>query len=133
MKAFFSGIIDARNVLSLYKCLRHIPKTPPPFIRRGRMSEEKFNAIIGKKDLLSLTPLIHELTGTTLTSLSATDVENALYRSISRSLRKFARDPLGVGVVLEYHWRCSLQARNLSILFQGAGVERDMLAEELIQ
>jgi vacuolar-type H+-ATPase subunit C/Vma6 len=97
------------------------------------MSEEKFAGIIGKKDLLSLVPLIREITGTTLTVPSATDVENALYRNISRSLRKSARDPLGVGVVLEYLWRCSLQARNLSILFQGAGVERDMLAEELIQ
>ena len=133
IKAFFSDIIDARNVLSLYKYLRHVPKAPPPFIRCGRLREEKFTAIAGKKDLFSIIPLVLELTGTTLTVPSASEVENALYRKISRSLRKTARDPLGVGVVLEYLWRCSLQATNLSILFHGAGMEREVLSEELIQ
>jgi vacuolar-type H+-ATPase subunit C/Vma6 len=133
LRAFFSDIIDSRNVLSLYKYLRLSPKATPAFIRGGRVSEERFNGIVGRKDPLSITPLLHELTGTRPAVAAPSDVENALYRNITFHLRKAARDPLGIGVVLEYLWRCSLEARNLSILFHGAGTDRDILSAELIR
>lgn len=133
IKAFFINIVDARNILSLTKYLRLNPKVPPPFIRGGRISEEKFTAIAGEKDIFSIGPLLRELTGIQIVSPGAAEVENALYRNITRRLRKAARDPLDISVVLDYLWRCSIEARNLSILFHGGDTARDLLSAELIR
>lgn len=76
--------------------------------------------------------MIRALTGIKVERLEPTMVELALYKGMTRWLRKEGRDPLGVGPILDYLWRCSIEAMNLSILYQGKDLERDFVAAELV-
>jgi vacuolar-type H+-ATPase subunit C/Vma6 len=59
-------------------------------------------------------------------------VELALYKGMTRWLRKEGREPFGAGPILDYLWSCSIEAMNLSVLYQGKDLERDIVAAELV-
>src|SRR5208282_2998542 len=111
MKDFFVSVIDSRNILSLYKYIRLNGKSVPPFITGGRISENMFMKIAAKKDLLEVGSMAHKLTK--IASETA-PIETSLNRMVTRLLRKAGREPLGVGLILDYLWRTSLEATNLS-------------------
>jgi vacuolar-type H+-ATPase subunit C/Vma6 len=124
MKEFWRRIIDARNVISLYKFLRLDLKTAPSFIPYGNVGESTFEGIIEKKDILE----IYRLAG----GEEGTNIENTLYKNISAFIRKAGRDPLGAGPVLDYLWRASMEIMNLNILFYGRDMERETVRLELV-
>lgn len=128
MKEFFVRIIDSRNIISLYKFLRLAPETAPAFIPHGRISESKFSGIIERKEISE----VFSLTGTKDKGPGRPDIEKALYRNITVFLRKAGRDPLGIGPVLDYLWRSSLEAMNLNILSCGRDIDRDVIRMELV-
>lgn len=132
MKDFFVSVIDSRNILSLYKFLILNAKNTPYFIRGGRITEKMFMRAAGRKDFFDLASLIRKFTGLWIEKPDAANMENALYRMVTLSLRKTGGDPLGVGLILDYLWRCSLEARNLSTLFYGREIDREILAAELV-
>jgi vacuolar-type H+-ATPase subunit C/Vma6 len=128
MKDFFARIIDARNIISLYKFLRLDPKTAPAFIPYGSIGESRFAGIIEKKDMLE----IYGLAGTKDKGPGRSNIENTLYKNISVFLRKAGRDPLGAGPILDYLWRASIEVMNLSILFYCRDMEREAIMLELV-
>ena len=133
MEDFFISIIDSRNILSLYKHIRTNGKTAPPFTDGGRISGEVYARIADKKDIAGLGPIILRFAGMRIEKPDVANVESSLYRMTTRLLRRAGREPLCAGVILDYLWRCSLEARNLSILFYGSVIERDTLASEIAQ
>jgi len=133
MKAFFSRIIDARNIMSLYKCLRLEIATPPVFLPSGSISVAKLQAVLRSGDLFGITSLIREFIGIRIDNPEPTLVEVSLYKGITRYLRKEGKEPFGVGPLLDYLWRCSIEAMNLSMLFQGKDLEREAVIAELVQ
>ncbi len=133
MARFFARLIDARNIMSRYKYLRLEPKTPPMFIPGGNITEARMKEVIDKEDLAGISTLVREYAGVTIDRPDPTAVELALYRSITRWLRKEGRDPFGVAPLLDYLWRCSIEAMNLSVLYQGKDLEREVVAAELVQ
>ncbi len=130
MKDFFVSVIDSRNILSLYKYILLNGKSVPPFITGGRISETIFMKIAAEKDLLEIGSLAHKLTK--IASETA-PIETSLYRMVTRLLRKAGREPLGVGLILDYLWRTSLEATNLSILLYGSETDWRIITEEMVQ
>jgi vacuolar-type H+-ATPase subunit C/Vma6 len=52
---------------------------------------------------------------------------------MTRRLQRSGRDPFGVAPILDYLWRCSIEAMNLNVLYHGRDIERDAVAAELVQ
>lgn len=132
IRDFFIQIIDARNIISLYKYLRFEAAASPPFLPGGRTDIERLERILHKGDIFGLVELAVEITGTDVDVSSVVQIEKALYASITRHIRKEGMDPLGAGVILDYLWRCSIEAMNLSTIFYLKDVERESVESELI-
>jgi vacuolar-type H+-ATPase subunit C/Vma6 len=132
MKEFFSRIIDARNILSLYKSLRLSAKDPAVFIPGGTVAIEHLKDLLEKDDIFEVITLIRQASGITVAAPDPTQVEVSLYRGITKYLRKEGRDPLGEALILDYLWRCSLEVMNLSLLLAGKDLEREEIAAELV-
>ncbi len=132
IRMFFARIIDSRNILSLYKALRLNARAKPACIPGGGISPERFDAIMTGENLFEVNSLIREATGIRIDSPDITKVENALYRGITRDIRKEGRDPLGAGLILDYLWRCSVEAMNLSMLVHAGELERETVSAELV-
>ncbi len=132
MKEFFSGIIDARNILSLYKYLRLSAKDPAVFIPGGTVAIERLKDLLEKDDIFEVITLIRQASGIIISAPDPTQVEVSLYRGITKYLRKEGRDPLGAALILDYLWRCSLEVMNLSLLLAGKDLEREEIAAELV-
>jgi vacuolar-type H+-ATPase subunit C/Vma6 len=132
MQTFFSRLIDARNIISLYKYLRLDNEQHPPILPGGSIAAETLHELAAKDDIVSVGPVIRALTGIKVERPEPTMVELALYKGMTRWLRKEGQEPFGVGPILDYLWRCSIEAMNLSVLYQGKGLERDIVAAELV-
>jgi len=133
MREFFTRLIDSRNIMTLYKHLRSDEKSAPLFISGGTIAMSRCRNILGSGDMIAFNALVNESAGIKTAQPDPAQVENALYRGTTRSLRKAGREPFGPGPILDYLWRCSIEALNLSVLFFGRGLERDELMAELVQ
>jgi ATP synthase C subunit len=133
MKTFFSRLIDARNILSLAKFLRFELKTVPSPIPGGTVSGARLTETARTENLASLEALVNEVTGVRLERPEPPQVERALYRGMTRWLRRAGRDPFGVAPILDYLWRCSIEAMNMNVLYYSRDVEREVVAAELVQ
>jgi vacuolar-type H+-ATPase subunit C/Vma6 len=133
MKTFFARLIDSRNIMSMYKYLRLEPQGHlPQLLPGGRIAPSRFSEVMAKEDLFGICSLVREFFGIRLDAPEPTKVEIALYRGISDYLKKEGREPFGIGPILHYLWRCSLEVMNLSVLLQGKDFERDLVAAELV-
>ena len=132
LKAFFLQVIDARNILALAKLLK-LEATGHPFISGGRTDTMKLREILDRRDVQAADKLVRGFTGEKNAPANLSGLEISLYRGISRSLKRGGRGSLGTGPVLDYLWRCSIEAMNLSILSYGAKLTRDIVAAELLR
>jgi len=132
VREFFSYTIDSRNIMVLAKYLRWAGKLPPRFIRGGRIRERFFIRASAKKDTSGIGAVIRRLTGTITDSPLPISLENSLLKGMKRFLHRARREPSGVGLILDYLWRCSLEARNLSTILTGRELGKETLAEEVI-
>jgi vacuolar-type H+-ATPase subunit C/Vma6 len=126
-------IIDARNIMSVYKYLRLDEKAVPSFISGGSLAGTYYKDIADRKDFVELISVIKRLSGVRIERPDATNVENSLYRMITKFLRKEGRKPLEIGLILDYLWRCSLEAMNLSMLFHCKDLDRQKIMAELVR
>ncbi len=133
LKVFFSRLIDARNIMGMYKYLRLGLKIRPEFISGGAIPEMRLNNIMKKDELPGVALLVREITGIAVERPDLTSIELALYRGMTRWLRKEGRAPFGIAPILDYLWRCSIEAMNLSVLHYTKDLERDAVAAELVQ
>ena len=133
MKTFFSRLIDARNILSLAKFLRFELKTVPSPIPGGTIDGARLMNAARMENPVSLESLVNEVTGVRLERTEPAQVEHALYRGMTRWLRRAGRDPFGVAPILDYLWRCSIEAMNMNVLYYSRDVEREVVAAELVQ
>jgi vacuolar-type H+-ATPase subunit C/Vma6 len=132
IKAFMVRMIDARNLLRLAVSVRQELVSAPDFIAFGSLPGEQLARIQQQKDLVAVGALVRQYAGVKVELQDPSQVEHALYRATTQYLKQAGRDPLGIGTILDYLWRCSMEAMNLSILFFGKNVERDVLENELV-
>lgn len=130
MKDFFIAIVDSRNILSLCKYIRLNETTAPPFISGGSITETMFEIITDRKDIAEISSLVRKLAGV---EPDPANMETSLYRMVTRLLKKAGREPLSLGLILDYLWRCSLEATNMSILLYGREIDRGIIASEIVQ
>lgn len=133
LQIFFMRLTDARNTLALAKLLKLESPAEHSFIPGGTIGPVKLKEILHKKNRSDLERLLRKITGEEIASADTVKLEAALYRGITRSLKKAGRSPLGVGPILEYLWGCSIEAMNLSVLCYAGGMEQDLVAAELIR
>jgi vacuolar-type H+-ATPase subunit C/Vma6 len=133
MKTFFSRLIDARNIMSLTKFLLLELKTPPARVPGGTISGRRFAETARTENVLALGALVREKTGVPLERPEPAQVERALYLGMTRWLKRSGRDPFGAAPILDYLWRCSIEAMNLRVLHQGRDLEREVVAAEMVQ
>jgi vacuolar-type H+-ATPase subunit C/Vma6 len=131
LRTFFMRLIDARNALALAKLLRLDKPTEHAFIPGGTVDAARLKEILESKSRPELERVLREMTGEEIASADLVKLEAALYRGITRSLKKAGRSPLSIAPVLEYLWGCSIEAMNLSVLCYSQGMERDLVAAEL--
>ena len=132
MKEFFRRIIDARNVLALSKYLRLGIKTPLSFIPGGTIPAARLQALLEKEDLTGVETLVRIMTGAAVEAHDAAKVEHDLYQGITRFLKKAGRETSGIGAILDYLWKSSIEAMNLSTILYGKDLEREAIMAELI-
>ena len=132
LRSLFQRLIDARNLLALYKAQRFGAREAPAFLPGGTVPLERLRGALERDDPFAVLPLLRHATGTAMDDPDLTRIETALYRSITKQLRREARDPLGPALVLDYLWQCSLEITNLSLLFAGKDLEREEIAAELV-
>ncbi len=133
LQTFFMRLIDARNTLALAKLLKLETPAEHSFIPGGTIDADKLKEILDSKSRPDLERLLREITGEEIASADNVKLEASLYRGITRSLKKEGRSPLSIGPILEYLWRCSIEAMNLSVLCYTQGLEQDLVAAELVQ
>lgn len=132
LRGLFIRLINSRNLLLLYKVLRFGAKDPATFIPGGTIAPDQLETALQRDDLFAVLPLLRQATGIALSEPDLTRLETALYRSITKHLRREGRDPLGMALVLDYLWQCSLEMTNLSLLFAGKDQGREEIAAELV-
>ena len=133
LRAFFMRLINARNMLALAKLLSIGRTADHSFISGGMVSTQRFEEILVSRNTHEADKLLNELTGEVISALDPKRIEACLYRSISRWLKRESRTAPGIGPALDYLWRCSIEATNLSILFYGKDLDKDIVAEELVR
>jgi vacuolar-type H+-ATPase subunit C/Vma6 len=133
MKVFFSRLIDARNILSLAKYLWLELKTMPYLVPGGTIPGARLVDTARTDNFLAMATLIRDATGVRLERPEPALVERALYKGMTKWLKRAGRDPFGAAPILDYLWRCSIEAMNLNVLHYGEDIEREIIGAELVQ
>ncbi|MBI5099067.1 MAG: V-type ATPase subunit [Nitrospirae bacterium] len=129
---FFISLIDSINIITLYKHLRWEMSAKPAFITGGKVKETVLSAILHSRDVSEITGLIQKHTGFYVGRPAAANVESALLKGISGQVKKMERESPDIGLILNYLWRFFLEARDLSILYYGNKIDKDIIREELV-
>lgn len=132
IRDLFKRIIDSRNIMSLFKYQRLDSEAAPVFIPGGSIAVARLKEIIKKDETFAVPTLIRELTGIKTDKPDPTLIEGSLYKGITQFLRKKGKHPFGAEPIMDYLWRCSIEAMNLGVLFYGKDLERDIVTAELV-
>jgi len=133
LRSFFTHIVDARNILALAKLLKLATTPEHPFIPGGTIDAKRLREILDRRNRQAADKILRAFTGEEMRPADLVKLEASLYRGISRSLKREGRASLGTGPVLDYLWRCSIEAMNLSLLSYGGQLKRDIVAAELVR
>ena len=110
---FLCRLIDMKNLMILTKHRRWRIATPPAFIAGGKLRVAHLLDAARVPEFTGVTRLLRRITGTEVDPAAA-NLESLLFAAISRVARRAGRETEGIGLILDYLWRCSVQARNLT-------------------
>jgi hypothetical protein len=122
-------LLDMRNLLAVYKHLHWQVATAPPLLAGGSLELALYEKIRVAGDLSGLLELLRKRAGQP-GDPEAVGVENFLIQGLAAQLRRAGRDPLQLGLLLDYLWRCQLAARNRGLRLSEVNfAEQSPLAE----
>ena len=127
-----SYLIDMRNCLVVKKFWRWQVSQAPLLTDGGTISVDHLSRIWTTRDGDRLAALVGKLAGTRNRSEKAVNMEQDLINGLTRLLRRSGRDPLGLGVVIEYLWKTQLAAHNRLLRSILADDRQDLLGEVLL-
>lgn len=104
--------IDLRNLLAVLRHWRWKLRQPPPLLGGGELPSGLLTRIWESGDRRAFTQLATRLKAGSALELEPRAAERQLLASLSRRLCIAGRDPLGLGVILDYLWRGTVAARN---------------------
>lgn len=131
IKATLRYLIDMRNCLTVRKLWRWQVTQAPPLSDGGTLSPELLRRIWGAHDDERLVTLAARLAGGTGRFAEAVQMEQGLINGLSRLLRRAAREPLDLAVVVDYLWRSQVAAHN-RLLKRILPAERQELLMEVL-
>lgn len=129
---FFSRLIDIKNLIILAKHRRWRIAAPPSFICGGTLRPAHLQDAARAPEMGEFSRLLRRITGAAVDP-AAGNIETLLLATISRMAHRTSWETEGLGLILDYLWRCSMQARNLSLLAHGPEIDREILGEELVR
>lgn len=132
VRFFFTYTIDARNLINIYKHLRWKTEDHPFFIKGGGLKENELKRVSEDRDNAGLASLAHRLSRAMIQETDLVRIETLLLKGAALFLRQTARDPLSLGVILEYLWNCYIETLDKSITLFGSGLDGDLIEGELI-
>ncbi len=132
LHGFFVFLIDIKNIMTLYKYDRWDVKTDPVFNQGGSISESILRKTVQEGGISRIIRLVHQRTGISVQEPGASEIENTLFAGLTKYLRIHAREGSEAGLILDYLWKISIEARNFSILLYSRDVEKTNLRKELV-
>jgi len=132
MRGFFTFTADSRNIITLHKRLRWETASAPVFISGGSIKEAVLKKTAYSYKPEELADLVYKQTGLRLEGPDAVSAENALLKRLTGKIKKWEREYPDIGLVLNYLWRCAMEAKNLSIIYHGREIDKNILKEELV-
>lgn len=132
LREFFRALIDLRNLATLAKQLRWQLHEPQAFIRGGEITTERLGKVLAEENTAGLAALLAALPDMGAPPATPLDPEQQLFGWLTAKVRRLGRDLLGVGLVLDYLWRCFVEAHNLSLVIHGEGLDHETLGAEMI-
>ena len=130
---FFRSVIDMRNLVTLAKQIRWQLHEPRAFIRGGDIPPERLGKAREENSSVALATLLGALPD--MGEIPATQVnpEPLLLGWLTRKVRRLGRDPLGIGLVLDYLWQRFVEAHNLSLILHCGDLDHAAVSAELIR
>ena len=133
LREFFRSLIDMRNLVTLAKQLRWQLREPQAFIRGGEITPERLGKVLEEGTAAGLATLLAAVPDIGALPAAPFNPEPQLFSWLTGKVRRLGRVPLGVGLVLDYLWRCFVEAHNLSLMIHGEGLDHETLSAELIR
>ena len=132
MARFLGLLIDGRNLEALVKQLHWRMPALPHLIAGGTISLRTLERLFKSGDAEGLARLTARVGGD-VTGNRPEAVLKAVTSGEGKILRRMGRDPEGIGTILDYLWRCGLEAHNVGLLscLPVAGI--DSVASEILQ
>jgi hypothetical protein len=134
VRRFFVAFVDQRNVMTLYKQLRWGFRDASAFVAGGTLETARLVEGAGRGDNACLDACVREVAGDEAPAVPATEValESRLLSSLTRALRRGAREGGAVELVLDYVWEVYVHARNSALRLHAGNVDDVVLEQELI-
>jgi vacuolar-type H+-ATPase subunit C/Vma6 len=132
IKRYFTFIADTKNIITLLKHLRWETTADPVFGAEGNIKKTTLYKILRSYNTDALAGLVYKQTGLRLEGLDAVSAENALHKRLAGKIKKWERESPDIGLLLHYLWRCAAEAKNLSIIYYGRDIDKNILKEELV-
>lgn len=114
LKLYFQYLIDMRNLLALYKHLHWQLPLPAPFVEGGRIGQDVIRRCWAEQSTEGVGQLARQLTGLAGDPFKG-GLEEYLCSGLERQLKQAGRDPLQIGVLLDYLWRCRMVTRRCGV------------------
>lgn len=130
MRCYMELMIDSRNLVTVAKRLRWRLRSLPPLLEGGTVSLPRISGLFERRDNAGLLHLAMRLGGEARYNETA-DLERVLYEAQGRVMHRLARQTDGVGAILDYLWRCSNEAANISLLEHLETAGSELVGEEL--
>jgi len=133
LQEFFRALVDMRNLVTLAKQIRWQVNEPQAFIRGGEITPARLGKALTEGTATGLNALLAALPDMSVLPPDQLNPEQQLYGWLTRKVRRLGRDPLGIGLILDYLWGCFVEAHDLSLTIHGQELESDTLRAELIR
>jgi vacuolar-type H+-ATPase subunit C/Vma6 len=130
VRQFLLYLLDMRNLQALQKHLRWQVPLPPPLMSGGSIDIAEYEKIWAQQDQAALLELLKNFTRQSgITDES--DVEDILLQELTDRLQRAGRDPLQMGLIIDYLWRCQQSAREQGVqLFRNSEKNAGLVTEE---
>ena len=133
LREFFRSVVDMRNLVTFAKQMRWQLHESGAFIRGGEIPPERIVKALEEGTTAGLVTLLGALPDMGELPAAPGNPEQLLLGWLTKKVRRIGRDPLGIGLVLDYLWKCFVEAHNLSLVLHCEDLDRETMRAELIR
>ncbi len=121
-----------RNCLTVIKFWRWQVRQSPTLIPGGSIPVDSLQRLWSKHDDMRFAVLTMRVGASPVRTEDSISMEQGLINGLTRQLRRLGRDPLGLGVIIDYLWRVQLAAHNKLLRQLLSDNRSDLLGEVLL-